>query len=81
MGIPRAAELAVDLRVLGFGLVLSLLAGLLAGIAPALRVSSASPREAMGAMGSGRGAIRGGKGLPGGARSSPSRWRSRWCSW
>lgn len=38
--IPRTQNVAIDLRVLGFGIALAALATLLVGIAPALRASS-----------------------------------------
>jgi predicted permease len=38
-GVPRLAEATVDLRMLGFALVLSLLTGVLFGFVPALRAS------------------------------------------
>jgi predicted permease len=38
-GVPRLAEAAVDLRMLGFALALSVLTGLLFGFVPALRAS------------------------------------------
>ena len=61
--LPRAEEIAVDLRVLAFTLLLSVTTGLLAGIVPALWASRASPREGLG----GRGVAHGGRGTPGGA--------------
>lgn len=39
-GVPLLATASIDLRVLGFALALSLLAGALAGLAPALRLPS-----------------------------------------
>lgn len=60
--LPRASEIGVDLRILAFTLVVSFLAGVLSGTAPALWASGASLRESL--VG-GRGAVRGGKGLPG----------------
>ncbi len=52
--LPRDVELGVDLRVLGFTLILTLLAGLVSGLAPALRGSRADLRAAFqaGAAGS-----------------------------
>ena len=43
-GIPRLDEIHMDWRVLGFGLLLSILAGLLTGVVPALRLSHADPQ-------------------------------------
>jgi putative ABC transport system permease protein len=45
--VPRLAEAAVDARMLGFALVLSLLTGLLFGLLPALRASRADLGEVM----------------------------------
>ncbi|HSM03980.1 MAG TPA: ADOP family duplicated permease [Longimicrobiales bacterium] len=56
--LPRAAELGLDLRVALFAGALTVGAGLLAGIGPALRTSKLT--------GGARGAVRGGRGLPGG---------------
>ena len=50
-GLPRAAEIGVDGRVLAAGAVLALLAGTMVGLAPALRASVAQPRQALGASG------------------------------
>ena len=46
--IPRVDEVAVDLKVLTFALVVSTLAGLLFGLAPALRASSQSLMASLG---------------------------------
>jgi predicted permease len=62
--IPRAQEIGFDARILAFAAFVALLAGVLAGVAPALRASSASPRLI---VGGGRGGVRGGKRLPGAA--------------
>jgi putative ABC transport system permease protein len=59
--IPRAAGVDFDLRVLLFALGVSILAGVLAGIAPALRGSDARPQGLM----SGDRTASGGSGLPG----------------
>lgn len=59
--LPRMDELRVDLRILGFAIVLSMLSGVLAGLIPALRTSAADPRAMIG----GRGMVRGGRGVPG----------------
>jgi putative ABC transport system permease protein len=61
--IPRSSEVALDLWVLGFAVVLSLGAGLLTGLAPALQASR--PGLAGLIAGGGRGQVRGGRGLPG----------------
>ena len=45
--IPRMAEVSVDLRVLTFALALSLLTGVLFGLAPAMYMSGASPSHAL----------------------------------
>ncbi len=45
--IPRAAELSLDLRVLGFAVALSLLTGLVLGVVPALQASRADPNESL----------------------------------
>ncbi len=45
--IPRANELAIDSRVLGFALLLTLLTGLLLGIVPALHASRTVAAEAL----------------------------------
>jgi predicted permease len=60
--LPRAAEISLDGRVLLVALALTLLAGVLAAAAPALRASSVSLRAP---LGSERSTVRGGRGLPG----------------
>lgn len=54
--LPRAEEIGVDLRVLVFSLSVSLLSGILFGLAPAFKVSQADPGVAL-KLG-GRGAVR-----------------------
>ena len=44
---PRAGEIAVDLRVLGFALLASLATGLLFGLAPALQLSAVETQESL----------------------------------
>jgi predicted permease len=46
--LPRAEEVALDGRVLGFALALSIICGLLFGLAPALRAPACGIRTAMG---------------------------------
>jgi putative ABC transport system permease protein len=46
-GLPRVAEVAIDMRVAGFTLVVSLVASVLFGIAPALVASRAPLRDAL----------------------------------
>jgi putative ABC transport system permease protein len=60
--LPRTIPLGLDWRVVAFGLLVSVLAGLLAGLAPAIRASRSS---LVAAMGQTRGAVRGGRNLPG----------------
>ncbi|MGN6593941.1 MAG: ADOP family duplicated permease [Terriglobales bacterium] len=50
-GIPRLDQVHLDARVLGFGLLLSLAAGLLTGLVPAWRLSRADPQEQLKASG------------------------------
>ncbi len=45
--LPRAGEISADARVFGFALLLSLMTGLLFGLAPALQLSRASYEEAL----------------------------------
>jgi len=54
--LPRAGEIAVDGRVLGFTLAVSLLAALLCGLAPALRASRPDSHRTM--QEGGRGGLR-----------------------
>ncbi len=62
--IPRAAEVDFDGRVAVFGILAAVLAGVLAGTAPAIRAS----RDQLSTLLSGaRGGIGGGRGLPGAA--------------
>lgn len=61
--IPRASELVLDFRVFAFGFVVTLLAGVASGVAPAWRGAS-TPLRAGGEV---RGGVRGGRGLPGAA--------------
>jgi putative ABC transport system permease protein len=44
---PRASEIAVDLRVLGFTLLASLATGMLFGLAPALQLSGVETQESL----------------------------------
>lgn len=60
--IPRAAEIAIDWRVILFAFAVSCLAGVAAGVLPALRATSLSLRST---MLDGRGLVRGGRALPG----------------
>ena len=55
--MPRINEVRVDVVVLGFGLLLSLVSGILFGTLPAIRVSRMDPLHAL--TGSGRGATTG----------------------
>jgi predicted permease len=45
--IPRAEEIGIDFRVLAFTVIVSLLAGILFGLAPALKTSQADPHTAL----------------------------------
>src|SRR6185295_18923310 len=45
--IPRLSEISIDLRVLGFAIGVSLLTGLISGIAPAWRASGGRVNEAL----------------------------------
>jgi putative ABC transport system permease protein len=51
--LPRAGEIAVDVRALGFTLLASLLSAILFGVGPALAASRAAPNEALKAGGRG----------------------------
>jgi predicted permease len=59
--LPRAQEVVLDARVLVAALLVTLAAGVLAGLAPAWRTSSTALRAHMQT----RGTVRGGRGLPG----------------
>ncbi len=45
--LPRAEEIGMDFRVLAFTMIVSLLAGTLFGLAPALKTSQANPHTAL----------------------------------
>lgn len=45
--LPRTEEIGLDLRVLLFTLAISLVAGILFGLAPALKMSSGSPQDSL----------------------------------
>jgi putative ABC transport system permease protein len=45
--LPRITEVRVDMVVLGFGLLVSLLSGIIFGLLPAIRVSRVDPLEVM----------------------------------
>ncbi|MGH7471178.1 MAG: ADOP family duplicated permease, partial [Longimicrobiales bacterium] len=60
--LPRADEVTIDWRVLGVAAAITILAGLLTGLFPALRLSGTSLRQQ---MGSARGAVGGGRQTPG----------------
>ncbi len=45
--VPRAEEIGIDFRVLAFTVILSLLAGILFGLAPALKTSQVNPHTAL----------------------------------
>jgi predicted permease len=45
--LPRAAEVSIDARVLGLTLLVSLVAGIVVGVAPLWRLSRRDPREAL----------------------------------
>jgi putative ABC transport system permease protein len=47
LDLPRLGEVSVDGRVLGFALLISLVAGVAFGILPALRSAAAHPQEAL----------------------------------
>jgi len=51
--LPRLSEVHLDWRVFGFGLLLSLAAGLLTGLVPALRLNTADPQAYLKAGGAG----------------------------
>jgi predicted permease len=59
--LPRAAEIGIDPYVLGFTLIVSILTGILFGLAPAFHGANTKPQEALkeGARGAGGGRHRG----------------------
>ncbi|HWH50185.1 MAG TPA: ADOP family duplicated permease [Gemmatimonadaceae bacterium] len=61
--IPRASEVSLDARVFAFALAASLVAGVLAGLLPSLRISSVSFRALLSS--GGRTSARGGRRLAG----------------
>jgi len=66
LGLPSFAQAGIDLRVLGFAVVVALLTGAAIGLVPGLQASRADVSDA----------------LKAGGRWSPARWPSRWCcSW
>ncbi len=62
--LPRTGEVGVDFRVLGFTLALSLMAGLIFGLAPAWQATRVNPSEEL---------KENGRGTVGGARQSRAR--------
>ena len=56
--IPQIKNISIDLRVLGFTILISLLTGLIFGLAPAIQSSSFSPNETL--KEGGRGSVAGG---------------------
>ena len=50
-GLPQLAGMQVDLRVLGFGVVVTLMVALLAGLAPAWQAQRSDPQDALRAEG------------------------------
>jgi putative ABC transport system permease protein len=60
--IPRATEVAIDGRAIAFALVVTILAGVLAALLPALRATGGGLRVL---IGNDRTTVRGGRGLPG----------------
>lgn len=61
-GLPRADAVGMDLRVLGFALGISLLVGIVSGLAPALRLSERGPGEALRQEGGRAGSLGGRRG-------------------
>jgi putative ABC transport system permease protein len=57
-GIPRVQEVAIDMRVLGFALLVSLTTGAVFGLAPALQLSGGSVAETLKESGRGGGISR-----------------------
>jgi predicted permease len=56
-GVPRVEEIAIDLRVLGFTLAISLLTSLIFGILPALQISKPTLNKSLKEGGQGSGGV------------------------
>ena len=63
--LPRAAEIALDARVVGFAVLLAVVTGVVFGLAPALRLRRTDPAAALAAGGRGSGGPKGHRTLRG----------------